>query len=297
MSVRRIIQGESLDVLATLEDGSVDLIYVDPPFNTRPEQRRTTVRVIQDTGGDRRGFQGRRYRTEVVGTQSFEDRYDDLSEFLAPRFREAHRVLSPRGSMFVHLDYREVHYCKVGLDRVFGRSSFLNEIIWAYDYGGRTRRRWPTKHESILWYAKDPDDYTFHFDEIDRVPYMAPSLVSPEKARRGKTLTDVWWHTIVPTKGRERTGYPAQKPLGILRRIVRVHSSPGDRLLDFFAGSGTLGVAAAELDRSFVISDSNPDAIRIMKERLGSVNPSVEVVGSRDQKSRSRSDRSVPSNS
>ena len=286
---RRIIEGESLEVLATLPDASVDLVYVDPPFNTQKERRRVSVRVQRDdTGGDRRGFHGHRYRTEVVGTYAFDDRYDDLCAFLEPRFRQAHRVLAPQGSMFVHLDYREVHYCKVALDRVFGRRCFVNEIIWAYDYGGRTRRRWPPKHDNILWYAKDPRAYTFHYDQVDRVPYLAPDLVSPEKARRGKTLTDVWWHTIVPTVGRERTGYPTQKPLGILRRIVRVHTSPGDVVLDFFAGSGTLGVAAAELGRGFILSDSSPEAVRIMEERLGLAR---EDAGEADGRSRRTPER------
>jgi site-specific DNA-methyltransferase (adenine-specific) len=287
VTIRRIIQGESLEVLARLDEGSVDLIYIDPPFNTRSEQKRTTVRVTRDeTGGDRRGFHGHLYSTEVVGTHAFDDRFDDLPAFLEPRFHEAYRVLSPRGSMFVHLDYREVHYCKVSLDGVFGRRSFLNEIIWAYDFGGRTQRRWPPKHDNILWYVKDPAAYTFHYDQVDRVPYLAPGLVSAEKAQRGKALTDVWWNTIVPTKGHERTGYPTQKPLGIIRRIVRVHSNPGDVVLDFFAGSGTLGVAAAELERGFILVDSNPEAVGVMKERLAFANPSVEVLGAADPVSR-----------
>jgi site-specific DNA-methyltransferase (adenine-specific) len=301
----RIILGDNLKVLPTLETASIDLCYVDPPFNTHREQRHTRVRVTQDDKGDRSGFHGRRYRTQVVGSSAFADRIDDFTGFLDPRLREAYRVLSPHGSLFVHLDYREVHYCKVLLDEIFGRECFLNEIIWTYDYGGRTRRRWPAKHDNILWYVKDPDAYTFHYDAVERVPYLAPQLVTPEKAKKGKTLTDVWWHTIVPTRGRERTGYPTQKPLGILERIVRVHSSPGDRVLDFFAGSGTLGEAAARLGRSFVLIDSSRDAVEIMRGRLAFAHPTVERFqrkgeardSSRQEERSSRRDLSAPSNS
>jgi site-specific DNA-methyltransferase (adenine-specific) len=277
MTVRRIIHGENLEALATLATGSVDLVYVDPPFNTRREQRHTRIRVTRDdVGGERIGFQARRYKTHPVSTRSFGDRFDDYIAFLEPRLREGVRVLAPHGSLFVHLDYREVHYVKVLLDRILGRDRFMNEIIWAYDYGGRPRRRWAPKHDNILWYVNDPGSYTFHTDAVDRVPYMAPGLVGPEKAKRGKLPTDVWWQTIVPTRGSERTGYPTQKPLGIIDRIVRVHSSPGDLLLDFFAGSGTLGEAAARHGRGFILVDSSAEAIRVMERRLSFADPTVE---------------------
>jgi site-specific DNA-methyltransferase (adenine-specific) len=272
----KIILGDNLDVLRTVPDASVHLIYIDPPFNTGAPQVRTRIRAVQDEAdGDRIGFAGRRYRTVRLGSRSFDDVFDDYLGFLEPRLREAHRVLRPDGSFFLHLDYREVHYVKVLLDGIFGRSSFLNEIIWAYDYGARTKRRWSAKHDNILWYAKDPERYTFHHEEIDRIPYMAPGLVGPEKAARGKTPTDVWWHTIVPTQGKERTGYPTQKPLGILTRIVKVHSSRGDLLLDFFAGSGSFGEAAARLDRDFVLVDSSPEAVALMAERLAFARPQL----------------------
>ena len=209
-----------------------------------------------------------RYKSEVVGVSQFEDRFADLPAYLEPRLREARRVLRPDGSLFVHLDPRESHYVKVLLDAIFGRASFVNEIVWAYDYGARTRRRWPAKHDTILWYAKDPGRYVFDYAAMDRMPYAAPGLVGPEKAARGKTPTDVWWQTIVPTNGRERTGYATQKPLAILSRIVAVHSRPGDLVLDFFAGSGTTGEAAARLDRDFILVDSNPEALRVMRKRL-----------------------------
>ena len=284
-TIRRVIFGDNLDVLASVPDESVDLIYIDPPFNTGRAQTRKSIRAVRDeSGGDRVGFQGNRYRTVDLGSTSYSDSFDDYLGFLEPRFREARRVLKPNGSFFLHVDYREVHYCKVFLDGLFGRESFMNEIIWAYDYGGRSKSRWSAKHDSILWYAKDANDYTFHFDEMDRIPYMAPGLVGREKAARGKTPTDVWWHTIVGTGGKEKTGYPTQKPLGIIKRIVSVHSSPGDLLLDFFAGSGTLGEAAVLLDRNFILVDNNEEAIRVMEKRLSQYGtefqePALESVG------------------
>ncbi len=274
----RIVLADNLTVLRSLAAGSIDLIYVDPPFNTGRTQTRTALRTVRDAAGDRIGFQGRRYRTEVLGATTYADRFDDYLAFLGPRLEEAHRVLGPAGSLFFHIDYREAHYCKVLLDGIFGRESFLNEIIWAYDYGGRPKRRWAAKHDTILWYAKDPATYTFHAGEIDRIPYMAPQLVGAEKAARGKTPTDVWWHTIVPTNSKEKTGYATQKPLGLLERIVRVHSSPGDRLMDFFAGSGTFGEAAAKHGRSCLLVDDNPEAVRIMERRLARFSPAMEGV-------------------
>ena len=272
--VRWIVQGENLEVLRKLPDALVDLVYIDPPFNTGRTQRRVRLRVNQDeVGGDRTGFAGRRYKSRVIGVSSFADRFADFPAFLEPRLVEARRVLKPTGSLFVHLDPRESHYVKVLLDRLFGRSSFMNEIVWAYDYGARTRRRWPAKHDTILWYAMDPTHYTFEYDAIDRIPYAAPGLVGPEKAARGKTPTDVWWQTIVPTNSRERTGYATQKPLAILSRIVAVHSRPGDLVLDFFAGSGTTGEAAARLDRGFILVDSSPEAQRVMAKRLAFAQP------------------------
>lgn len=265
----RIVLGENLEFLRTLGAGAARLIYIDPPFNTGTARTRTTLRTIRDpVNGDRTGFGGVRYRTVGLETAAYGDAFDDYLAFLEPRLLEARRVLAADGSLFVHLDWREVHYVKVLLDRVFGRGSFRNEIIWAYDYGGRGRDRWPAKHDTILWYAKDPERYVFRYDDIDRIPYMAPDLVTQEKAARGKTPTDVWWQTIVPTNGREKTGYPTQKPLKILERIVRVHSDPGDTVLDFFAGSGTTGEAAARLGRDFLLVDNNPEAIRVMERRL-----------------------------
>jgi site-specific DNA-methyltransferase (adenine-specific) len=278
--MRRIIESDNLDVLRALDDGAVNLIYIDPPFNTGREQRHTSMRTERiESGetdeGDRTGFGGRRYRTTELGSQAFADEFDDFLGFLEPRLVECRRVLAEDGSLLLHLDPRESHYAKVLLDGIFGRASFLNEIVWAYDYGGRSKRRWPAKHDTILWYAKDPGHYTFDYDAIDRIPYMAPGLVTPEKAKRGKVPTDVWWQTVVPTSGTERTGYPTQKPLAVLERIIRVHSRPGDVVADFFAGSGTTGDAAVRNDRDFLLVDSNPEAIDVMASRLEGWQPEI----------------------
>ncbi len=265
--------GDNLPILERFDDDDFDLIYIDPPFNTGHKQSLTRVRSERDAAGDQVGFGGERYRSVALGTLSFDDSFDDYLAFLEPRLRQAHRLLAPQGSFFLHVDPRESHYCKVLLDAIFGRDCFQNELVWAYDYGGRSKRRWSAKHDVILWYSRHPKRYTFNFDAMDRIPYMAPGLVSAEKAARGKTPTDVWWHTIVPTRGRERTGYPTQKPMGVLERIVKVHSKPGDRLLDFFAGSGTLGEAAARNGRSAVLIDRSPEAMDVMSRRLAFASP------------------------
>ncbi len=266
--MNRVVYGDNLPFLRALPDGAIPLIYIDPPFNTGKAQARAQLRTRRAENGDRTGFQGRRYETIQLAVRSFADEFDDFLAFIEPRLREAHRVLAQDGSLYFHIDYREAHYCKVLLDMIFGRERFLNEIIWAYDYGARTQRRWPAKHDTILVYVKDPDSYVFNTDEVDREPYMAPGLVGPEKAARGKLPTDVWWHTIVNPTGREKTGYPTQKPLGVLRRIIAASSRPGDTVLDFFAGSGTTGAAALALDRHFILVDSNKEALITMAQRF-----------------------------
>jgi len=270
--------GDNLTILRTLPSGSANLIYIDPPFNTGRPQSLTRLRTTAVDTGDRAGFQGRRYDTIKLGTMTFTDLFDDYLRFLAPRLEEAYRLLAPNGTLYFHIDYREVHYAKLLLDTIFGRECFLNEVIWAYDYGGRPKNRWPPKHDNILVFVKNPKDYLFNYDDIDRIPYMAPGLVGPERAARGKTPTDTWWHTIVPTNGKERTGYPTQKPLGILTRIVRASSRPDDIVLDFFAGSGTTGEAAHRLSRRFVLVDDNPAALAVMADRFASIE-GIEWVG------------------
>jgi site-specific DNA-methyltransferase (adenine-specific) len=271
----RILLGDNLELLKTIPSRSCRLIYIDPPFNTQKIQKRDRISVTRDANGERGGFSGERYSVVRKESPQYADQFDDFIAFITPRLHEAYRILTDDGSLFFHIDYREVHYVKVLLDQIFGRSSFINELIWSYDYGGRPKNRWPAKHDNILWYAKDPANYVFNYDAIDRIPYMAPGLVGPEKAARGKVPTDVWWMTIVPTNSKEKTGYPTQKPLKLLCRIIQVHSNAGDTVLDFFAGSGTTGEAAARAQRKFVLIDSSPDAIRVMAERLAFVSPTV----------------------
>jgi site-specific DNA-methyltransferase (adenine-specific) len=267
-----VVHADNVDYLPSLPDGVFSMIYVDPPFNTGRVQRRQPLSMERtpDGSGDRVGFKGRSYTTVKGVLASYDDSFEDYWDFLAPRLAEAWRLLAADGTLYVHLDYREVHYAKVMLDALFGRECFLNEIIWAYDYGARTRRKWPAKHDNILVYVKDPAGYYFDTEEVDREPYMAPGLVTAEKAALGKLPTDVWWHTIVSPTGREKTGYPTQKPEGLLRRAVAASSRRGDWVLDFFAGSGTLGAVAGKLDRRFVCVDSNPQAVEVMRRRLAS---------------------------
>jgi len=263
-----IHHADNMEVLPTLPDDAFQLIYIDPPFNTGEAQSRRTLATTPDADGDRTGFKGRRYRTRLLAESRYHDSFEDYLAFLEPRLMEARRVLHPTGTLYFHIDYREAHYCKLLLDELFGREQFLNELIWAYDYGARTRRRWPAKHDTILVYVKDAARYFFDGEAVDREPYMAPGLVTAEKAARGKLPTDVWWHTIVPTNGREKTGYPTQKPEGIVRRMVQASTRPGDWCLDFFAGSGTLGAVAAQLGRRYVLIDQSADAIAVMRRRL-----------------------------
>jgi site-specific DNA-methyltransferase (adenine-specific) len=264
-----LIEGDNAGVLAKLPDGMFDLIYMDPPFNTGRAQTRSTLTTVADVHGDRVGFGGRRYRTSPLSTLAYDDAFGDYLAFLEPRLVRARELLAPHGTLYFHIDYREAHYCKMLLDQLFGREAFLNELIWSYDYGAKPRRRWPAKHDTILVYVRTPGAHHFDCEAVEREPYMAPGLVSAEKAARGKRPTDVWFHTIVPTNGSEKTGYPTQKPEGVLRRIVAASSRPAGWCLDPFAGSGTLGVVCEQLGRRFVLVDSNPEAIEIMRRRLG----------------------------
>ena len=270
MATNEVINGENLAALKSMQDESFQLIYIDPPFNTGRSQVRTNRRSISSATGNL-GFQGKRYEQVVKSVLSYDDDFADYWAFLEPRLIEAYRLLHETGTIYLHLDYREAHYAKVLMDALFGRECFLNEIIWAYDYGGKSKSRWPAKHDTILVYVKNPAKYFFDSTAVDREPYMAPGLVTPEKVARGKLPTDVWWHTIVSPTGKEKTGYPTQKPLGILRRIISASSRPGDRVLDFFAGSGTTAQAAFELQRKFVVVDQNPESIEVITNRLNAL--------------------------
>jgi DNA modification methylase len=265
----RIIEADNMDVLPGLPEASFRLVCTDPPFNTGRAQRRLRMSATRSEDGDRAGFGGRRYRTHSVRSPAYDDRHEDYLSFLEPRLREAHRLLAADGTLYLHLDYREAHYAKVLLDEIFGRDCFVNELIWAYDYGAKPRRRWPAKHDTILMYSRTPDGHLFDAEAVEREPYMAPGLVTAEKRARGKLPTDTWWHTIVSPTGREKTGYPTQKPEGIVRRMVQASTRPGDACLDPFAGSGTLGAVCAALGRAFVLIDRHPDAVAVMERRLG----------------------------
>jgi site-specific DNA-methyltransferase (adenine-specific) len=265
----QILLGDNLELLPRFADRTFQLVYVDPPFNTGRRQARKTLATTAAANGSRVGFRGRRYSARLLAESSYRDSFDDYLGFLEPRLAEARRLLTESGTLYFHVDYREAHYCKLLLDEIFGRESFLNEIVWAYDYGARARRRWPAKHDTILVYVRDRRRYYFDAESVGREPYMAPGLVSREKAERGKLPTDVWWHTIVSPTGSEKTGYPTQKPEGIVRRMVGASTRPGDWCLDCFAGSGTLGAVARALGRRFVLIDCNPEAVRIATKRLG----------------------------
>lgn len=267
-SPSRVVLADNASILPSLPDAAFTVVYLDPPFNTGREQKRQQTTSVRTEGGSVTGFKGRSYELIKGDLLRYDDRFEDYWEFLEPRLIEAWRLLANDGTLYLHLDYREAHYAKVLLDALFGRECFLNEIIWAYDYGGKSKKRWPAKHDTILVYVKNPRRYYFNSGEVDREPYMAPGLVTPEKAARGKLPTDVWWHTIVSPTGAEKTGYPTQKPIGVLRRIVQASSRPDDWVLDFFAGSGTTGAVAASLGRKFFLIDQSPDAIAVMRERF-----------------------------
>jgi site-specific DNA-methyltransferase (adenine-specific) len=307
--MNRIYFGDNLPILKGLPSESVDLIYIDPPFNTGKTQARKTIRTVKSANGDRKGFQGNTYQTIEIGTKTYQDSYNldtngfiskekkdayqivapqssiyFLESFLRPRLIEAHRLLKTHGCLYFHIDYREVHYCKVLLDDIFGRECFLNEIIWAYDFGGRAKSRWPAKHDNILFYVKDPAYYIFNTGEIDRERYMAPGLVGPEKAELGKLPTDTWWsgyvgkrntdtwwQTIVGTNSKERIGYPTQKPRRLINRILRASSMPGSIVMDFFAGSGTVGESCLLNNRNFILIDNNPEALEVMANRFSGI--------------------------
>ncbi|MDR2748588.1 MAG: site-specific DNA-methyltransferase [Bifidobacteriaceae bacterium] len=273
----KVFHGDNLAVLKSIPDESIDLIYVDPPFNTGVTQTRELKKMTKNANGSVKGFKGETYNVKNIGSYSYSDSYYDFLDFLKPRLVEAKRVLSKKGTLYVHLDYREVHYVKVFLDELFGRNNFLNELIWAYDYGGKAKKRWPTKHDTILVYVKDIKKYHFSNVDVDREPYMAPGLVTEEKAKRGKLPTDVWWYTIVSPTGKEKTGYPTQKPLGILKRIISASSKEGETVLDFFAGSGTTGEAAAALKRNFILVDENADAVLVIRKRFAARMPELDV--------------------
>lgn len=273
--MEQIIHGDNLIELPKLPEKFATLIYIDPPYNTGKTQKRDRISVIASEEGDRVGFGGKTFETTHIDSPTYEDTFEDFEGFLMPRIKESLRCLTNNGSILIHLDWREVHYIKVAMDKLLGRDHFINEIIWSYDFGGRSKKKWSNKHDTILWYALDPKNYIFNFEAMERIPYMAPGLVGAEKAERGKTPTDVLWNTIVPTQGTEKTGYPTQKPMKLLEMIFLVQSNPGDTILDYFCGSGTTGAVAKKNGRGYVLIDENEEAIKITTERLAKQQVSV----------------------
>jgi DNA modification methylase len=261
----RIACDEAAAEVARWRDGSIDAIYIDPPFGT----------------GIVRHGRGHRYADRA-------DDPDAFVEWLAPLLAEGRRVLAPTGSLFVHLDYRAVHYVKVALDRIFGREHFVNEVVWCYAVGGKSRRGFGRKHDTILWYARGAD-WAFYPDAV-RVPRRGGShmrvvreggVAVQEKTDRktgrvyrypvpeGKVPED-WWADIetLNHSDRERTGWPSQKPERLVERVLRAVTVPGNRVADWFAGSGTTAVVAQRLARRFVVCDREPAAIEVCRARL-----------------------------
>lgn len=236
--------GDILDLGENLP--TVDMIYIDPPFYTQREFK------------------------------NFSDRWTDLDEYLDELLRRVEvgwKLLKPGGNLLVHLDWRVVHHVRIRLDSIPGDAGeFQNEIIWKYNSGGASKARLARKHDTILWYTKSGADYTFN---VVREPYpyeYSGKGFHPE----GKMLSDVWTDIpIISTTGLERVGYATQKPLKLLERIIHIFSNPGDLVLDFYAGSGTTGVAAQGLGRSAILIDKNPEAVAKAEIRLSNA-PMVE---------------------
>lgn len=261
LSVRTVVCADNLELMSTLPPACCDLIYADPPFNCD--------RVIG-------GYNG--------ASPSYDDRHKKGLKgylgFLRPRLSLMRRLLSPKGSLCVHLDTRAVHYVKVMLDELFGAGHFLNEIIWSYRSGARPAKWFPRKHDTLLVYAKSPGEHTFN--PIRGGRYRTRDLKIAEDGRPykstrngplyfhpdGPMLSDVWEIPILSTVSKERTEYPSQKPEALLERIIRAGSNDGDLVADFFCGSGTTLAVADRLGREWLGCDDNPDAVRVARRRL-----------------------------
>lgn len=250
MKTNVVYLSEASRLMSELSEGSIDLIYADPPFGTNNRQR--------------------------SGDLSYSDSFDDYVQFIKEHAAHLQRVLNDSGTAYVHLDYRWVHYAKVELDLTFGRENFLGEIVWSYNFGGRGKNFFAKKHDTILVYAKQKGHHVFNYDDIDRIPYKAPEMQyvgrSREEAERriaaGQVPTDVWDIPIIGTNSRERVGYPTQKPTSLIRRIVVASSPVGGVVLDPFCGSGTTAIVAASVGRRFIVCDKSEDAVRVTGERL-----------------------------
>ncbi len=255
-----LICDDCLNVLRSLPDESIDLIYIDPPFCT--QSRRNTTKDS--------------HRYEDYWSEGLKG----YLEFLTPRLEEMRRVLKMSGSIFIHLDYRTVHYVRVELDRIFGGRNFMNEIIWSYRTGGVGRRWFSRKHQNILVYAKKLGQHKFRV--IREGKFRTDGLNYDEKGKPYKTtrkgrlyfnpagpvLTDVWDIPFLSTVGKERTGYPDQKPIELLLRIIRAVTDENDMVADFFVGAGTTLHAAEILNRRWLGVDINPLAVKLSGRRL-----------------------------
>lgn len=256
----RIIRADNLTFMARLPGQCCDLIYVDPPFCTGKE------------------------RTRGDGRHKFADHWPGglkaYLDFLQPRLEQMHRILKPAGSLYVHLDWRAVHYVKVLLDDIFGEGQFLNEIIWSYRTGGLSKRWFARKHDTILLYARQAGKHKFkvlragafrtdgmNFDEQGR-PYKQTRAGRLYFHPDGPALTDVWEIPFLSTVSLERTGYPTQKPEALLERIIEASSEPGDLVADFFCGSGTTAAVAKRLGRRWLTCDISPEAVRMARKRV-----------------------------
>ena len=257
--MNKVHLADALSFLKGLPDSSVDMVYTDPPFGTGTVQQ-----------------MNRKKGTEIVSKIGYSDKFDDYVEFLRPHLVEMHRALKVTGTMYLHMDWRWVHYAKVECDKIFGYDNFLNEVIWSYNFGGRGKDKWPAKHDTILVYVKERGKHTFNWEEIDRIPYVAPELQyvgrSKEDAEKriaaGQVPTDVWSMSIVGTASKERLGYPNQKPLKLIERAIRASSNRGDTIVDPFVGSGTTAAAAHSLGRSFEVCDMNPESTNLVISRM-----------------------------
>ena len=267
-----LILGENLASMSALlgeYEGRIDLIYADPPFFTN---RRFTARVG-------RGEDSRRPQNWKLA-EGYPDHWEDLDAYLDmlyPRLHLMHRLLSPTGSLYLHLDWHANAYARLLLDEIFGPDRLLNEIAWVYHGPSPIRSAFNRKHDIILAYTRSKD-YTFNADDV-RQPYdqnTVKTFASSRKAgfgkipdlERGKVPEDWWYFPVVARLHQERTGYPTQKPEALLERIIRASSNPGDWVADFFCGSGTTPQVAARLGRRFIAADVSVRAIQTARSRL-----------------------------
>ena len=268
----RLILGDNLPLMAALlpeYEDRINLIYADPPFFTN---RKYSARIG-------RGEDSRK-PDEWQLTEGYRDYWPNLDaylDFLYQRLALMYKLLAPNGTLYLHLDWHADSYARLLLDEFFGAENMLNEIIWAYHGPSPIRRAFNRKHDTILVYAKGKD-YTFNADAV-REPYNPNTVktfgASPKAGfgkvpdlERGKVPEDWWYFPVVARLHNERTGYPTQKPQALLERIIKASSNPGDLVADFFCGSGTTPLMAANLGRRFIATDATFRALHTTRSRL-----------------------------